>query len=190
MIGSDGVDDGAVHIVNNPSSVVFSPDHSIIDVSESVMSSGGDFSRAEGVAMHNAVARSNAPNATDTTGGNHEEGFSTTKGVISVAPAGPTFKPGQDHAQIAVPTTPDSTLKVHVHPEGSSGAPTQGTVFGENQGGTQFGQPPSGVDRNNVDPLSRPSMTNVVVGAGSGKVYVYNGQGVTATLPLKDFPKK
>jgi hypothetical protein len=122
------------------------------------------------------VSRSNAPNATDSTGGQHEEGFSTTKGVITNAPAGPTFKPGDDHASIMVPTTADTTLKVHVHPEGN--------------GNTQFNQQPSAVDKNNVDPLSRPNMTSVVVGAGSGKVQVYNGQGVTATIPLKDFPKQ
>jgi RHS repeat-associated protein len=175
-IGTDGINDGAVHIVTNPSSVTFSPDHSIINLAASPIISGGDFSRAEGVAMHDAVSRSNAPNATDSTGGQHEEGFSTTKGVITNAPAGPTFKPGDDHASIMVPTTADTTLKVHVHPEGN--------------GNTQFNQQPSAVDKNNVDPLSRPNMTSVVVGAGSGKVQVYNGQGVTATIPLKDFPKQ
>jgi len=98
------------------------------------------------------------------------------KSKITNAPAGPTAKPGDDHAQIVVPTDSGTSLKVHVHPEGS--------------GNLQFQQTPSGKDISNVDPLAHPNMTNAVVGAASGKVYVYNENGVQATIPLKDFPKQ
>ena len=129
--------------------------------------------------MHDAVARSGAPTSDDKSGGTHEEGFASTKGVINVAPKGPAYKPGDKELHITVPTTADSSLKVHVHPAGT--------------GNVQVGQPPSsgpGQDLDRVDPSARPNMTNVVVGAGSGQVYIYNGEGVQATVPLKEFPKR
>jgi RHS repeat-associated protein len=171
-LGSDGVNDGAVVVVKDSKSVRYSSDHSLIDISNS-NTPIASFSRAEGIAMHDAVKRSDAPNATDKTGGMHEEGFTTTNGQIKNAPAGPTAKPGDDHAEITISTTADTTLKVHVHPEG--------------QGNTQFGQGPSPQDVQNAGSSVNPSMTNAVVGAASGQVSVYTGQGTQATIPLKDF---
>lgn len=171
-LGTDGVDNGAVVVANGK--VSYSSDHSLIDMSSSDKPLAS-FSKAEGAAMHDAVDRSNAPTSDDKTGGMHEEGFATTKGQITNAPAGAAYKPGNDHIQITVPTTADTTLKVHVHPEG--------------RGNVQVQQTPSDPDRNNVDPMARPNMTNVVVGAGSGKVYIYDQKGTKAEIPLKVFPK-
>jgi hypothetical protein len=51
---------------------------------------------------------------------------------------------------------------------------------------TTFDQPPSAVDIQNAG--SRGSgVINIVVGARSKSVYIYNGSGVRATLPLKQF---
>ncbi len=174
-LGTDGVNDGGVVIVRNAQSVKYSPDHSVIDVSASGTPIAS-FTRSEGVAMHDAVARSNAPNATDKTGGMHEEGFASDHGKITNAPPGTTARPGDDKATIVVPTTADTSLKVHVHPEGS--------------GNMQFQQEPSATDRQNVDQVNHPNMTNAVVGAGSGQVYIYDDKGVKAHVPLTDFPRQ
>jgi hypothetical protein len=173
-IGTDGLNDGAVIIVRDAKSVSFSSDHSLINSAASGTPIGS-FSRAEGVAMHDAVTRSNAPNETDKTGGMHEEGFATTAGKIVEAPAGPAAKPG-DNAEIVVPTKDDSTLAVHVHPLG--------------QGDTYFGQAPSPQDFKNAANSTDPSMMRAVVGAASGDVSLYNGMSkdVQATVKLKDFP--
>ena len=177
-LGTDGVNDGSVVVVRDPKSVSYSSDHSLIDVAGSGIPLAS-FSRAEGVAMHDAVNRSDAPNTTDKTGGMHEEGFTTTAGKIQNAPAGPTAKPGDDKAEVHMTTTPETTLKVHVHPEG--------------QGNTQFEQGPStgkGQDLDIAKSSLNPNMVNAVVGAASGQVSIYNGQGVQAIIPLKAFPSQ
>jgi RHS repeat-associated protein len=175
-LGTDGVNDGSVVVVRDPRSVSYTSDHSLIDIAGSGIPLAS-FSRAEGIAMHDAKNRSDAPNATDRTGGMHEEGFTTTAGKIQNAPAGPTARPGDDHAEIHITTTSETTLKVHVHPAG--------------QGNTQFEQGPSTGKRQDLDNAKsslNPDMVNAVVGAASGQVSIYNGQGVQATIPLKAFP--
>jgi hypothetical protein len=141
------------------------------------------FSHDEGVAMHQAVDRSNKSNkgnvpqgtVPDATGGMHEEGFTVSGGKIQNAAPGSAVPPG-GNPEINLGITSDTDMAVHVHPEGA--------------GNAVFQQPPSPQDRQNTD-VGAPGMTSAVVGAGSGQVYIYNNNATQdVTVPLSAFPSK
>ncbi|MDA0207571.1 MAG: RHS repeat-associated core domain-containing protein [Acidobacteria bacterium] len=138
-----------------------------------------------------AVDRSNGPAPGDPTGGFHEEcgvfglDASGNQTAIPAAP-GPANTAGVGGAQIDVgmPSDPANANVLqsvqgnyHVHPSGSypNGQPA-------------FVQTPSRGDKEVASQLGGAS-TNIVVGAGNKKVYIYDGNGVRATIPLKKFEK-
>jgi len=179
-IGTDGVNDGGV-VIAQRNSVAFSPDHSIIDMAASGTPMYS-FSKEEIGAMKDSVARTLAPSTTgDMKGGFHEEGFTEKGGVITPAPAGPGYKPGDSEAHVNLPIGPSTTLEEHTHPSGSD------ATFG----GTKFDPMPSGPDmRNaaNAQFLSTTDITHVQVSAANSDVHVYTGSGVQATFNLSGAP--
>ncbi len=132
-----------------------------------------------------AVQRSNspsielaAPGQEDPVGGFHEEGFSqgpNTQGGSSIFPMAPGgyADPSKDRSVSVDQGTANSqvnglpTLVVHIHPSGRVG--NSGWV-----------QEPSGPDR----AAALLGVTNIVVGAGSQTLYLYNNQRTIATFPL------
>ena len=176
-LGTDGVEDGRVVVVKDSSSVSYSPDHSIIDASESSIPIA-TFSKAEGIAMHDAVDRSDKPSGNDKSGGMHEDGFSSTNGIITNAPPGPRYSPQTDpnHMSITVPVASATSLKVHVHPRGD------GSIISNHE--------PSPRGKSNINTAESRNMTSVVVGAENSKVQIYNSQGTVAIILLKAFPEK
>lgn len=132
-----------------------------------------------------AVTDSNSPNGTDKKGGFHEEGLlwgtnSDGKLVVVRTLPGPTWKRGEksvsvDYQQVAnyqlLVSITTLLGKAHVH---SAGDATQ-----------QFVQEPSTPDKESNFMLD----TNIVVGAGNGRVYSYNSGGVTAETDLTNIVK-
>jgi RHS repeat-associated protein len=173
-LGSDGIADGYVHVAIGP--VEKAPDGTISVAGTHTMF---DISPAVGQAILDSVDRSNSPSGTDTTGGFHEEGFSASRDVIQVAPAGAGFQPTASEASVRLTTNDNTTLEEHVHPAGTTDSHTIG--------GTQFDQNPSPVDRNNAS--QNPNRVHVVAGAGDKQVRFFNGNGVQATTPLDAFSK-
>ena len=160
-----------------------------------------------------AVDRSNNPSpvAGDTQGGFHEEGGivgKDSKGNELIIPAapGPVSDPLKDKdAHINVFNAADQSqtadlasanLTYHIHPSGqataSPSAPPGTVVIGGGTTGRFRQEPSSGAPNGDIYVAGRRQATlgissNIVVGAGNKKVYVYNGSGVRATFPLDRF---
>jgi len=158
--------------------------------------------------MGDAVDRSNAPTVDDKQGGFHEEGgvFGNHNGQDWVAEAKPGLyadpSKNQD-AEINVFNTkecqviPSATAEgtYHVHPSGQVELPSSAGVIG----GTRianFDQSPSGTiggQTGDIPVSARREASCIitgnsyVLGARSGVVTIYNGNGVAATFPLNKF---
>jgi hypothetical protein len=151
-----------------------------------------------------AVDRSNGATADDKQGGNHEEGVQWGKDangkeqVVDAAPGAYSDLKSATQATVSLGRAANpaqqgiiTTLEgdAHVHPKGEivtspqSGAGT--IVIGGTTTTRNFVQPPSAVDISNA--AAHPGTTHVVVGARDKKVYIYDGTGVRATFPLKQF---
>jgi RHS repeat-associated protein len=186
-LGSDGVNDGQVHIVQNGATIARTSDGTIdlVHSSYSVLAGNvADFTKAEGQAIQSSVDRTIAPGGNDRQGNMHEEGFTAdASGIHNKAP-GPAYVPGDSTVHVNGTLTPTTTMDEHTHPGGT--APAAGS-FG---GGTQFDPKPStGPGQDVPNARSSPGVTHVEASAGTGTVYVYNGSGVQAQVPLKAFPK-
>ncbi|EAY28551.1 hypothetical protein M23134_04398 [Microscilla marina ATCC 23134] len=160
-------------------------------------------------AMLEAVKRSNKPNTTvgDKKGGFHEEGGmfgldnDGNENIVEALPGKYADPSKVAYASVDVFSGESSTdnLKTihgtyHVHPKG--------TIMGENGLKHEFDQAPSNKngegdipnarERANPDKDANPyhvTGNSYVLGAGNKTVYIYNGNGVVATMPLKHFVK-
>jgi len=197
-VGTDGIDDGKVYVVtdNKEARSIKKTDKQGGTTQVGEVSSAVELPSANvREQMGEAVDRSDAPNESvgDSKGGFHEEGgiFGKTNGqekVIAAEP-GPASDPSVDSkAEVDVFSgeTPDNYLEevegtFHVHP---SGTVTKGNTT------SSFVQSPSDVDVTNAGTNAQSGAVtgnSVVLGAGNGKVYIYNGKGVQATFPMKQF---
>ncbi|MGB7068655.1 MAG: RHS repeat-associated core domain-containing protein [Pyrinomonadaceae bacterium] len=207
-LGTDGINDGKLYVVTNKDQAkqIQKTDKNKGTTQVSAVSSAIELpSLLVRQAVGAAVDRSNSPTADDKKGGFHEEGFI----------AGPALAGGQETIQVAAPgavsdprvdtkatidttnpanpaqagTLADITVKAHVHPGGvltSSSGPPPGVIGGTvTTSRADFVQPPSAVDTQNASAL--PGVTHIVAGARSKTVYIYDGSGVRATFPLKQF---
>ncbi|NVO04407.1 MAG: RHS repeat-associated core domain-containing protein, partial [Bacteroidetes bacterium] len=207
-IGTDGVDDKKIYVVPDKKDVKTVKSNTkagnttqVADVKSAVeLPSAGVRSK-----MGDAVDRSNAPTTDDKKGGFHEEGgvFGTKNGQdwVSEANPGPVSDPSVDpYAEINVFSSKEgqtipaatSTGTYHVHPAGQvEVAPPANTIGGGKVYG--FDQSPSGIVGGDVGDIpaaaSRPYVTgnSYVLGARSGPVTIYNGNGTVATFPLDQF---
>ena len=215
-LGTDGIDDGRVYVVTNKREAEAinttakaggTTQRSSVNSAVELPSSGV---RSE---MGRAVDRSNKPSseAGDKSGGQHEEGgiigLSGGKEVAIPAHPGQAADPSVDpHAQV---DTWNSVNKAdrnaltsasgtyHVHPKayviGGAGAPNNSGSSSVTLGSTttsSWTQTPSQRDYENSVNDTRDGVisgNSYVLGAGSGKVYIYNSSGPVATFPLKDF---
>jgi len=173
---SDGVNDGAVHILAQGSSVT--KQDGVIDLvhSPDAIFRSTDFSKAEGQAIQASVDRTIAPGGNDRQGNMHEEGFTEDASGIHNKTPGPAYVQGNPMAHINGTINSTTTMDEHTHPGGNAN--------------TQFDPQPSthaGQDVPNA--AARPDITHVEASAGTGRVYTYNGSGVQANVPLKAFPK-
>ncbi len=174
--GSDGVNDGAVHILAQGSTVT--KQDGIIDLANSpdAVFRSTDFSQAEGQAIQASVDRTIAPGGNDRQGNMHEEGFTEdASGIHNKAP-GPAYQQGDATAHINGTINSTTTMDEHTHPGGNAN--------------TQFDPQPSTHAGQDV-PNARgwDNVTHVEASAGTGRVYTYNGSGVQANVPLKAFPR-
>jgi RHS repeat-associated protein len=182
--GSDGVNDGAVHVLEQGSTVT--KQDGIIDLASSpdALIRSTDFSKAEGQAIQASVDRTIGPGGNDRQGNMHEEGFTEDASGINNKAPGPAYVPGDSTVHVNGTLTPSTTMDEHTHPGGT--APAAGS-FG---GGTQFDPKPStGRGQDVPNAAGQPGVTHVEASAGTGRVYIYNGSGVQANVPLKAFPK-
>ncbi len=208
-LGTDGNDDKKVYVVTNKkdektikSNAKTGNTTQVSEVASSVELPSA-YVRSK---MGDAVDRSNATTTDDTKGGFHEEGgvFGTKNGQDWVAEAKPVPvadpSKGED-AEINEfdlkegQTIPSATAEgtYHVHPSGEiETSPSSGT-FG---GGKifNFNQSPSGVVGGTKGDIpvaaSRSSYVtgnSYVLGARSGVVTIYNGNGTVASFPLDKF---
>jgi hypothetical protein len=212
-LGTDGVNDGKIYVVSDDAVAkqIQATDKQGGTTAVSSVSSAVELpSLAVRQEIGAAVERSNSATTDDTKGGFHEEGGiwgTTAGGTEKVVPAAAgaysnpqvnseasinVFQPA-NASDAGVVTTTQGTY--HVHPKGKIEVTTgpesrAGTVV---MGGTtttttySFVQPPSSRDISNAS--SRGIGTNVVVGAGDKKAYIYNGSGVRATIKLDTFLK-
>ncbi|HXD34308.1 MAG TPA: RHS repeat-associated core domain-containing protein, partial [Pyrinomonadaceae bacterium] len=211
-LGTDGLNDGKVYVVTDQAQAnqIQQTDKNKKTTQVGAVSSAVElpsaYVRGE---MEAAVARSNSPTQDDKQGGFHEEGgtFGTLASgqekvvnAVSGAYADPRVQGGSATIATSNPANPSEagiltsvSGTFHVHPKGkidttpASRAPLgttviSGTVTTATAG---FIQPPSSIDIQNAQRLGISN--NIVVGAGSKKVYIYSGAGVRATFPLKQF---
>ncbi|HEX8560407.1 MAG TPA: RHS repeat-associated core domain-containing protein, partial [Pyrinomonadaceae bacterium] len=212
-LGTDGVNDGKVYVVPDKAQAkqIEQADKRGGTTQASAVDSAVELpSLNVRTAIGAAVERSNSPTADDQKGGFHEEGLIAgpavaggQETVVNAAP-GPYTDPGVPGAATIDVTNPanpaqagilaDITVMAHVHPGGelkSASGPGPGgggmVIGGETITQTaNFNQPPSSVDVQIAG--ARPGgITSIVVGARSKTVYIYNGSGVRATFPLKQF---
>lgn len=207
-LGTDGNDDKKVYVVTDKkdektikSNTKSGNTTQVSDVASAVKLPSA-FVRGK---MGDAVDHSNAPTTDDKKGGFHEEGgvFGTKNGedwVVEAKPGAVADPSKGEDAEINVfnskegQVIPSATSEgtYHVHPSGQMETPPpSGTI-----GGTiisNFDQSPSGVVGGTKGDIpvaaSRPYVTgnSYVLGARSGIVTIYNGNGTVATFPLDKF---
>ena len=207
-IGTDGNNDGKVYVVTNKDEV-----KSIKDATKSGNTvSKGDVSSAVELPsafvrneMGKAVDRTLASTDSDKSGNFHEEGgvFGLDDDgteCVSNAKSGEYSDPRVDEEATidtfdladghTLPYDPVGTF--HTHPGGEF---VEGAT-GSNQIGqkttSRFDQQPSNKNNKGDIPNARDSRrtsgtTHYVLGVGNNTVYVYDGNGVKATFPLKEF---
>ena len=183
--GSDGINDGEVHVLAQGSTVSKFSDGTIDLVnSPDALIRSTDFSKSEGQAIQSSVDRTMAPGGNDRQGNMHEEGFTEdASGIHNKAP-GPAYVQGDSTVHVNGTLNSTTTMDEHTHPGGTPAA--QGS-FG---GGTQFDPKPStGPGQDVPNARGWDGVTHVEASAGTGRVYIYNGSGVQANVPLKAFPK-
>ncbi|EAY28472.1 hypothetical protein [Microscilla marina] len=160
-------------------------------------------------AMLEAVKRSNQPNATvgDKKGGFHEEGGmfgldnKGNENIVEALPGEYTVPGPGVKASVDVFSGESSTdnLKTihgtyHVHPKGTAIA-ANGQKYDFEQAPSNKngeGDIPNARERANPDKDANPyhvTGNSYVIGARDKTVYIYNGNGVVATMPLKHFVK-
>jgi RHS repeat-associated protein len=122
----------------------------------------------------------------------HEYGAAISKnGTVGPTEIGPTIDPvNQKYAEVSITTDGDTKSIMHTHPSYSKeeGRAPAGTIkMSGSITTTQYAQAPSDRDIANAG-----SRTNYVFGMRTKTVYIYNTNGVQATIPLKRFvnPKK
>jgi len=211
-LGSDGNDDGRLVVVTNKKEAkrIKKVNKKGGTTQESSVSSGVELPNAfvRGK-ISKSVDRSNAPTADDPEGGFHEEGgiigksFEDGSDMVVNSKSGAFSDPSvSDRAEVNVFDSVDPSERAkldlpysgtfHVHPSGErvSGSGTEaGNVIGSTKT-SNFVQTPSDRDTSNsADRTQRGLVTgnSYVLGARDKTVYIYNGNGVIATFPLKQF---
>lgn len=213
-IGSDGINDGKVYVVKTSQSS-FDSGVASAGISKKDAKSTAKFIKNNdgntGAFQNNSIAYDNSVeiegSATTrqsmvdivnqdngrggTSNANNREygGTVNNDGTVVESPAGAVANP-KLHSSASITHTITSSTKstFHSHPSGQivegTGA-RNGTSSGTTIGGstTTFGfqKAPSAPDVNGA------SRTNYVFGRSSGRVYIYNGSGVIATIPQKRF---
>lgn len=205
LIGTDGNKDGKAYVV---------PDKNEVKQIEKANKGGGMTpvgsvtsavalpSYDERQAIGAAVTASDSPNATDTKGGNHEEGGiagtdASGKTVISPAVPGAAndltksvkgstvsvdpFKAADPSKALAITNV---TLVYHVHPKDTAIVSVGGKRFVN-----FYDQGPSMYSTHSDISQARAGRTQIVVGARDKTVYFYGAAGTIATLPLDKFLK-
>jgi RHS repeat-associated protein len=181
LIGSDGVNDGGV-VIANRDGVARGNDGQIDSANSTSMYT---VTHDESLAVHDSVARSDAPSVTDPQGGMHEEGFVVNgpgnKADIQNLPSSATIGPNGEEPRIQVTIGPNTTMVEHVHAAGPKDAATN-----------PFAPHPDQDPSDTIDvPTAKknPKVTFVEVGAGNGKVNFYGPKG-KATVDLKNLPSQ
>jgi len=181
-IGNDGIDNGKVVVTTTQSPQRM--DNGTIIAPSAYSGMKYEFSRAEGEAIQSSVDRTLAPAGGDRQGGFHEEGFTEDARGIHVAAPGPAYQSGDATAHINQTITDSTTMIEHTHPAG-----TQNSAGGTTIGGTQFDPRPStGPGQDVPNARGQDNITHVEASAGNRTVYIYNGNGVQAQIPLSAFP--
>ena len=181
-LGNDGVSNGVVVVTKtqNPQRM----EGGTIIAPSAYEGAVYRFSRAEGEAIQSSVARTLAPAGGDRQGGFHEEGFTEDARGIHVAAPGPAYQSGDSTAHINQTITDSTTMIEHTHPVGTQSAAGSMTL-----GGTQFVPTPStGPGQDVPNARGHDNITYVEASAGNKTVYIYNGNGVQAQVPLSAFP--
>jgi uncharacterized protein RhaS with RHS repeats len=135
-------------------------------------------------AMVTEVSKDNGRGGT-TDANNREYGGSIENGKVVTATPGAVANPKTDAtASIELPT---GVSTFHSHPSGTVVDSPPANTMGGTTTTYSFIQTPSQTDINNAG-----TSTNYVFGRSSGKVYIYNSNGVQAIIPIKQFvtPKR
>lgn len=189
QIGTDNVSNGKVFVVTDKQTVKDLKKSGGAGAVNSAIELPSAFVRAE---MGKAVDRAESPTADDKKGGFHEEGGIFGEGAngkesVIHAKAGTYSDPSKvDRAEVNVFSGETSTNYLgtvkgtfHTHPSGS--IVNGNTTY-------SFGQEPSNLNGTGDIPNAQGKPYNsYVLSPGVNKVYIYNGNGVQASFPLKDF---
>ncbi|MDR2224221.1 MAG: hypothetical protein LBE34_16010 [Flavobacteriaceae bacterium] len=121
---------------------------------------------------------------------NREYGGVLRNGKVVESPMGPVGNPKTDQdAHITHPNVRNSDITFHSHPSGliiEGSGNGQGTTIGGSTTTYKWGRAPSG------DDVKGASGNEYAFSRGNGIVYIYNRNGVVATIPQDRFvtPKK
>jgi hypothetical protein len=194
QVGTDNVNDGKIYVVTDKQTAKDLKKSGGVVASAGAVNSAielpSTFVRSE---MGKAVDRAESPTTDDKKGGFHEEGGIFGEGAngkesIIHAKAGTYSDPSKvDRAEVDVFSGETSTNFLntvkgtfHTHPSGS-------VVDGNTT--HSFGQEPSNLNGTTGDiPNAQGKPYNsYVLSPGVNKVFIYNGNGVQASFPLKEF---
>jgi len=175
-MGSDGVNDGSVHIANSVVKV-----GNIIDASGTydIFYVSGHVGNAIQASVDRTLSPSTTSAGSDFKGGFHEEGFTVDSNGVHNAAPGAAFKPTDSEVHVSQTVTSDTTVVEHTHPSGTTDPNTYG--------GTHFNQDPSPGDRSIAG--AEPNVTHIEAGAQDQTVRFYDRNGTQAKVPLSAFPR-
>ncbi|TXF91717.1 RHS repeat-associated core domain-containing protein [Neolewinella aurantiaca] len=207
-VGSDGKDDGKVYVVNTQTSDFNGVPGAGLskarakEIKKFVKANSGNAAAFEGSDIYNDITEVEGGEATrgamvDAVSGDNGNGGTSPENNReyggSVMPDG-SVVPGEP-GPVTTPQegatfdgyTPGDKTRFHSHPSGtsSSSTPSDGMGSGSTTGTTTitpYRQPPSRRDVSNAG-----NQVRYVFGKGGGRVYIYNNQGVQATLPIRKF---
>lgn len=217
-IGSDGIDDGKVYVVkttqtdfdsgvssdgitkkeakatakfikqNDGNTEAFQQNSIAYDNSVEI-----EVSTTTRQAMVDIVNQDNGRGGTSDANNREYGGVVNMDGTVSQSPVGEVASPKKhSHASINHSINSQTKSTFHSHPSGQivegtganrNSATGGSTTLGGSTTTYSFQQAPSSVDVNGS------TRTNYVFGRSSGRVYIYSGNGVIATIPQKRFVK-
>jgi len=216
LIGNDGIDNGKVNVIKTtekdfdsgaPSNGISGADATKTENFIKQNSGNTAAFKANSIAYDNSVeiegntdirqqmvteVRKDKGNGGTLATNNREYGGSISKeGAMTAATPGPVSNPKTDpHASITIGGNMDTRTEFHSHPSGQviDIVRPSSSQIGETSTTTySFRQAPS-----NTDIDGAGNRTEYVFGMGNGIVYIYNGSGIQATVPMNRFvePKK
>ena len=177
-IGTDGVNDGSVHVASS-----VSMNNGLVDPSKTsdMYNIPGKAGNANWIIYEKTLGHGDNPIQIDHNGNNHEDAYTMdNKGNIIYERSGPVMKATDDKLTVTHNIYPDTVIAGHTH---AGAVPGPGVL-----GGKLFDQNPSPDDH--IKASKRPDVQFMVVGAQDKKVKFYDGSPTpTAILPLDAFPK-